>query len=267
MIKHHLMQDYDVDIYAHLWWDASYKDQIIRFEFKDTYEYDAGKEFLKLYKPKSYKFEPQKDFDLSAFNFNNHGVCANEFDAKVCAFNLSSMWYSVQEAYNLALESDVEYDIYVRCRTDLAFTEAIPFDNFAPNQLYVADGRTAGADRHCADWFAYGNMENMNKYCNLKALFPDCNSNGIMHMHEFIENALMTQGCMINFWTVRCYLSQMVNNFILCKDSDGFVAPNTFKSKWESGALAGSANSLTHESYIGRPKEQWPHYAKGWKNE
>ncbi len=177
------------------------------------------------------------------------------------------MWYSVDQAHKLAVDSGIDYDLYVRCRTDLAFTELIQFSNFASNQLYVADGRTAGADRHCADWFAYGNRENMDKYCNLKNLFPIHNANGIMHMHEFIENSLTNQGCMVNFWTVRCYLSQMVNNFASCKDSDGFIDPGVFKKRWESGLLDGSVNSLTNASYTNLPKEEWPHYAQGWENE
>ena len=62
-IKKYLIDNNEVDIYAHLWWDSSYKGKIFRFHSADRFEdRDLDLEFIELYKPKDYIIEIQRKF-------------------------------------------------------------------------------------------------------------------------------------------------------------------------------------------------------------
>jgi len=255
----------DVDVYAHFWWDKSYKDQVIRFEFDDRYEEDEGQAFINLYKPKAYKFEKQEQFDLSGFNFENPGVCTNSLEAKMMAFNCTSMWHSVNRAFDLAKLQGIEYDLYVRCRTDLIFTEKVEWSTLDLDVLYTGDGRIAGEDRIFGDWFSAGNLENMRKYCLLREFFPVYNSNMVIHMHDFLMTALLQLDLTLDYKKIRAQLSMMIPDLESCLDKNKHIDPQVFCRKWSAKELNGSVRSIQANEYKDMNKEDLPHYVKDWK--
>ena len=268
LISENLITD-DVDVFAHFWWDKSYKDQVMRFEFDERYKEDEGQAFIELYDPKAYSFEEQEQFDLSGFSFSNPGVCNDSLDAKVTAFNCTSMWHSVNRAFDLAKQHG-EYDLYVRCRTDLIFMESIDWSTFDPRTLYVGDGRIAGEDRLLGDWFAAGGKYEMSLYCELKNKFAIINANSIYHMHDFmlkglsdivVENQVQLP---IDYKKVRCELSMMIPNLDTCLDNKGHLDPQIFYSKWFSKELDDDIKSIQSHEFKGREKKDLPHYAKEW---
>ena len=88
------MQDYDVDVYAHLWWDSSYKDQIIRFEFKDTYDYDVtyGDGTKVDVKTKERTVPPRENYNCTVADFNTKQKC-DEYAFVSVLNDHSTAWY------------------------------------------------------------------------------------------------------------------------------------------------------------------------------
>ena len=259
----------DVDVFAHFWWDKSYKDQVMRFEFDERYQEDEGQAFIDLYNPKAYSFEKQEQFDLSDFDFTDPGVCDDPLDAKVTAFNCTSMWYSVNRAFDLAKQHG-EYDLYIRCRTDLIFMEKVDWSTFDPKTLYIGDGRIAGEDRILGDWFAAGGRYEMSLYCELKDKFKTINANYVYHMHDFMLKGLSDIvverqiQLPIDYKKVKCELSMMISGLDTCLDSNGHLDPQIFYPKWYAKELDDDIKSIQSSEFKGRKKKDLPHYAKEW---
>jgi len=268
LISENLISD-NVDVYAHFWWDKSYKDQVMRFEFDERYKEDEGQAFINLYNPKAYTFEKQKQFDLSGFNFTDPGVCDDSLDAKVTAFNCTSMWHSVNRAFDLAKQHG-EYDLYVRCRTDLIFMEKIDWSVFDPKTLYIGDGRIAGEDRILGDWFAAGGKYEMSLYCMLKDRFEAINANYVYHMHDFMLKALSDIvvekqiQLPIDYKKVKCELSMMIPGLDTCLDAAGHLDPQVFYLKWYAKELNDDVKSIQSYKFKGKKSNDLPHYAKDW---
>jgi len=260
----------DVDVYAHFWWDKSYKDQVMRFEFDDRYEEDEGQAFVDLYKPKAYKFEKQEQFDMSGFDFTDPGVCADSLDAKVTAFNCTSMWSSVNRAFELARSQNIKYDLYIRCRTDLIFMEKVKLDEIDPKTLFLGDGRIAGEDRLLGDWFSTGGEYEMALYCLLKQKFQELNSRYVYHMHDFMLKGLSDIvverqiQLPLDYKRFRVELSMMIPNLDSCLDKNGHIDPETFYNKWKNKELDDDVVSIQTHEFKGKEKSDLPHYAKEW---
>jgi hypothetical protein len=185
---------HEVDVFAHGWWDESmastqYKDGSTNFIEK------ADKYFCKIYKPVKAIFEKQREFDLSAYDFNKKGVARTPVDTHKCIYHMVSMWHSVKKSHELALSENKKYDFYVRCRTDLVFKDKIEYENLDKDVLYLGDGRIAGVDRIFGDWFACSNLQNMNTYCEMHDLLHEYNKNGLKHMHIFMQRHLKNLNC------------------------------------------------------------------------
>lgn len=193
-IKKCLIDGNDIDVYAHLWWDNSYKNQIVRFHTTNKFpDEDCGHLFKDLYHPVTCSIEPQKDFDLTGWDLENNFIDANQrklFTAKVLFCSLS-MWYSVEEAFNLSLAYGIQYDLYIRARTDLIFMYPLDFNQFDPNILYISDsyyGQQSPGDY--TDWFAIGGLERMKDYVQLGHDFEKYNKNGLIPMRDFVKQSL-----------------------------------------------------------------------------
>lgn len=185
-IHENIIKGNDVDVFMHGWWDKKLENK--RYKPNSTrFAVDADKVFEEIYEPTKTKFEKQKEFDFSKYDFNNLGVTKNPTDARRCIYHMTSMWYSVNESFKLAQSTGKEYDFYVRCRTDLVFKYPINFKKLNKDVLYIGDGRTAGADRHYSDWFACGNKKNMAKYNKIYDNLYELNKSGVLHMHNFVK--------------------------------------------------------------------------------
>lgn len=197
-IKKALLDNNNIDVYAHLWWDNSYQNKIVRFHTTNRFENeDCGQVFKDLYQPKSCMIEPQKEFDLTGWNLDNNFIDADMrklFTAKVLFCSLS-MWYSVAQAFKLAVESNIDYDLYIRARTDLIFMYPLDFSQFDPNILYISDsyyGQQTPGDY--TDWFAIGGKKRMSDFVELSNEYEKYNKNGLIHMKDFVKQSLHNRG-------------------------------------------------------------------------
>lgn len=192
-IDKNIIEGNDVDVFMHGWWDKDLEGK--RYKPNSTrYEKDADKAFEKAYKPVGVKFEKQKKFDFSKYDFKKLGVTKNSEDAFKCMYHMTSMWYSTKESLKLAFDFPRKYDFYIRCRTDLMFKFPIRFEDLNKNILYIGDGRISGSDRFFSDWFACGNKRNMTKYSKIYQELYNLNKNGVKHMHEFVREHLVNDG-------------------------------------------------------------------------
>jgi hypothetical protein len=192
-ILEHLIKLYDADIYAHLWYDESMLGKPFHHEHSDLYK-EKVEDFIHIYNPKKIITEKQIDFDLSQFNMVSREYELLHFSIETIKESIHrqiSQWYSVKKTYEL-IENPHQYDFIIRLRTDSYLTKPIDLNLLRKDILYVQTGIIAGADRKYCDWFAIGNNNVMKYYMNLFEKSVEVFSNGLFHMHRFMEYAIVS---------------------------------------------------------------------------
>ena len=127
-LKKWFLDKYDCDVYIHAWKD-------LESEFKTSHPFARSKthkfteqdyqNILNLYQPKDYYFQSPIIFDVNDIRGPLLGYKLND---------LLSAGYSRQAAFDLVEESGVEYDLVIRTRFDLEFTDYI-----SPECLFLKD--------------------------------------------------------------------------------------------------------------------------------
>jgi len=175
-IKKYLIDNNDVDIYAHLWWDSSYKGKIFRFHSADRFEdRDLDLEFIELYKPKDYIIEIQQKF-MDVYVGSNMEIYGNEISNALLGqtgfFNQMSQYYSKMKANELCEKSGIKYDVIVHLRTDCVIDSGRFLKDTlnkvdSKNQLYMVS-TMHGGPKYCghhpnlpSDWFFVGEPKKM----------------------------------------------------------------------------------------------------------
>lgn len=172
-IQKYLIDNNDVDVYAHLWWDEAYKGKLFRFHSAHRFDNrDLDKEFIELYKPKKCIFEMQRKFvDLSQRNENY------DMFEQIVYFNLLSQNYSKMKSFELCYESGINYDVIVQLRVDCVVDEGRylkdTLQQYDLSQLYMAS-TMEGGPKYCghfpnepSDWFYLGPPEKMKIFVEL----------------------------------------------------------------------------------------------------
>lgn len=150
-LKDHLIDPYNCDVFCHCWHkhdDSAYKND---FNDHDTTPY--GK---------------YTDYDITdVVNFLKPiSFC---FDYPTFSENTKSMLRSITRSNDLKKEyervNNFKYDVVVRVRWDLLYSEKINLHNCAEKQVYLMDrpGGCGGIN----DWFAYGNSNTMDTYAKV----------------------------------------------------------------------------------------------------
>jgi len=125
-LKKWFLDRYDCDIYIHTWKSPNIP-MLSGHKFAQTREYQFTEEdynkILELYQPKDYYFQLPIPFDDTNIKGPHLNYKLN---------SLLSASYSIQAAYNLAKDSEIEYDLVIRTRFDLQFTDYI-----SPNCLFL----------------------------------------------------------------------------------------------------------------------------------
>jgi hypothetical protein len=194
-----ILQNNDVDVFAHLWWDDSYQGKTFSWESMETYpvDYNPIDEFKEKFRPKNIIVEPHKPKEF--FGYSNYSQkCL--FDSSIQGDIVRSMmlrqvsqWYSIKQS--MSFEELKDYDIIIRTRTDLRFEEHIDFSRFVMDKVYMMDGSLqCGGNRHYQDWFWFGPKEYVlsinNTYDRTFTFFGD----GIRHMHELVQHSITEEG-------------------------------------------------------------------------
>jgi hypothetical protein len=194
-ILEHLIKLYDTDVYAHLWYHESMLGKSFHHEHLDDVYKEKIEDFINIYNPRKIKTEKQIDFDLAGFNIVSQEPELRHLSKQVikeAIFRQLSQWYSVKKTYEL-IENPEQYDFIIRLRTDSYLTQPINLNLLVKDVLYVQTGTGAGADRKYCDWFAIGNNAVMKHYMNTYEKAIEVFSTGLLHMHRFVEYALVSR--------------------------------------------------------------------------
>jgi hypothetical protein len=117
-LKKWFLDRYDCDVYIHTWEDTN-TIFTSSHNFTETRHYQFTKEdyqkILDLYQPKAYIFQ-------KPIKFEDKGIIGN---LGFTLDGLLSSWLSIQSCFNLVEESDIKYDLVIKTRFDLQFTNYI----------------------------------------------------------------------------------------------------------------------------------------------
>jgi hypothetical protein len=187
-----LMNDYNIDVYAHFWWADEYKGENFAWNSQLTYskDYDPIKMFNAKMNPKVLLFEKYPQFDLSDFQMVSQMEFPLDPDVvEKSIYRQKSQWTSVKKSIEM-IEGD--YDLVIRARTDLVFKEKVPLGWCRERGIYMMDGSLqAGKGREYCDWFYCGSQKEMKEFDPLK-VYDDFYKNGIRHMHELVQHTFTT---------------------------------------------------------------------------
>ena len=241
-IKLNLIEGYDVDVYAHGWWHESYKGKVIAFESEKTFDKnkEASDVFNEVYKPVRSVFEPQVDFSKYMNRYDmSKNFCGIENDifVKKAIFTQLSSLYSIMMADQVLGPDRSNYDVVARVRTDLLFDQKVKWENFAGESLKVSDGRPVAGWGPFCDWFAFGDPISMLAYANMYSFHYAFNSKGLIHVHEFVEHSLKSQGVPLQIVDVGCKL---------------------YRGHQKEG-MHRKIETYTHAS-LASEKDKWPHF-------
>jgi 2-polyprenyl-3-methyl-5-hydroxy-6-metoxy-1,4-benzoquinol methylase len=201
-INKYIIANNDVDIYAHLWWDSSYKGQIIRFHSADRFETrDMDKEFIELYKPKDYIIEVQRKFvdTYKGPPTTYADEKTNILFGQINYFNQLSQYYSKMKANELCEKSGIKYDLVVHLRTDCVvdhnryFIDSIRSTNYKNELLLVST--MGGGPKYCghhpnipSDWFFVGPPNKMSLFTKaLYELLYVYRKYEVLHIQDYLK--------------------------------------------------------------------------------
>lgn len=203
-IKKYLMDNNDVDVYAHLWWHTSYKGQKFSFNSTDCFvNRDMDKEFIELYKPKNYIIELQRKF-LTRYTGENSDDKLNVLTSQINYFNLLSQYYSKMKSNELSENSGIKYDVVVHLRTDcLVKPNRYLIDTLKMcdyNNCLCLSSNAYESEEYCltqdavpTDWFSIGNPEMMSIFTKqlyelLRGYRTSDLINNNLHLNNVLKN-------------------------------------------------------------------------------
>ena len=194
-----LFEKNDVDVFAHFWWDESYKGKPFVWESSDRYpeDYDPLEVFSKKFKPKWTFVEahkPKEFFGYSDFPGNCVFEPNMESDfARSIITRQRSQWYSI--FWSMSHPNLEDYDMIIRARTDLEFERPLDLSEYDPGKVYMMNGALqCGGDRYYQDWFWFGPYKSMMKINKTYDKILPFYKNGLRHMHELMEHSIVTSG-------------------------------------------------------------------------
>jgi hypothetical protein len=194
--------DLDVDKYASFWWDDSYQNKFYKMHFSEkTSHFNMAEELINKLKPKKYKIEKYKYFDISFVESFNRETWS-ESDIKfyrlmtpIVLYGLLSQTYSTRNSFNLT--EDIS-EVYIRSRSDLILTKPlkkiISNLDFESNKIYFQSSMNGGhlyagefPNKPC-DWFFAGNRYVMDLFTkNWHSIIFEIFKNGIIHTNDLLK--------------------------------------------------------------------------------
>lgn len=185
-----IINQYPGDVYGSFW------------DTTDRNSDDNKDNFIKFYNPKKVEIENLSNFHKTTTNIIRENVKfpdSLEFiydkktvETKMYPLNLIAMYYKIWKANQLSI--DTEYDIVVRCRTDIFPTkvniEKNNFLNIPPEYVFTSWLNCIGI----CDYFAFGNQEIMNYYSSVFLYLTDYLKRGhYFHLPEHLLLAHLSQ--------------------------------------------------------------------------
>lgn len=184
-IIENVIGDYDVDVYAHLWFDddlqtkpykgggnGGWKEQRISS--------NAIEDFKRIFNPKELIVEPsrkfydryhEEDFELSQKKYWDHSIDnplePNFMERQIN--NCLSYFYSLSEVNKLKQLTEYtekfKYDYVVRCRTDCMVGTKIKFEDYDPQVFHASS--LMQQPPFINDWFNFGGSDIMEVFMGI----------------------------------------------------------------------------------------------------
>lgn len=216
-IQECLMQDYDVDVFAHTWYregdlmrdDGSSEWSSLRYTQNPTDLIE------KIYHPLDLCVEEPIDFYsnsiLHQYNFKPtlEAYMPHFLTEKGLVYYINlvhSMWYSIYRSNKLKCDYELlhgfTYDVVVRCRFDALYAKPVKYDQYNLTAINVS--HNAGDLEHpqIRDWFAFSNSKNMDIYADLinnlqilNDMVSDTDRANEMFLHQHISNNNLQHVC------------------------------------------------------------------------
>jgi hypothetical protein len=190
-----ILSNNDVDVFAHMWWDESYKGKSFVWESKDKYpeDYSPMDKFEELFKPKWTFIEAHKPKEFFGYDkFPTISLFDSSMDIDVIRSIVTrqrSQWYSIH--WSMSHPDLDDYDLIVRARTDLTFEQPINFSDYDVDKVHMMDGSLqCGGDRHYQDWFWFGPPNYMRQINKTYEKILPFYKNGLKHMHELMLHSI-----------------------------------------------------------------------------
>jgi hypothetical protein len=202
----------NVDVYAHTWWDDSYRNKCYKMHFTEKFGDENLSHVLEnKFSVKKIKVEKSKKFDISFIKkFNpmtwgdydfNHNWIPMSLDyyrmmTPILLLSVLSQTYTAYQSYQLS--NLQEYDVCIKSRNDILFTKSLKnlIENLdlSDNNIYFQSSTTGGhlyagefPDKPC-DWFFVGSPKAVGLF--LKKWHESVSieyTHGIIHTNEYVK--------------------------------------------------------------------------------
>lgn len=127
-IYNYFIKNNNIDIFAHFYWDESYKGKVNRLHMNERFDINENpiKIFENLYNPKKIIYENcPNDYDGSDFKIQGHNandikndILYSKIMASFAIYCFYCRFYSIKKCLNL-IDNINEYDLVIIIRTDL----------------------------------------------------------------------------------------------------------------------------------------------------
>jgi hypothetical protein len=197
LILKNVIQNYSVDVFAHLWFDNKLISAPYKFGGnggweKQRIEYNAIENFYNKYNPTLIKVEESKSFKNNFLKETYHGSLMrykrgsinNPLEPNFTERdinNIFSYYYSLNKVCLLKKEyeytNDFKYDLVIRMRTDSLVHTKLNYSSVEDNVLYYSANQNQ-PDGMINDWLNYGKSNVMDCFMGcypiMEYLIEDC---------------------------------------------------------------------------------------------
>lgn len=190
-IKEHFLDGLgEFDIFANLQWSENWENQKIHHEFNNVFKENELDNFKSLYgnlNLKSLKVNKPFEFDTSFYDktSDDPSLPLTLDQSRDILYRFKSQYQGILDCVNL-VENPLDYEYFIRVRTDLIFKNKLDLRDFHSNSIINQDGFCAGYDRNYSDWFFIVPSDKINFFKSLSNV-EEYFKNGIIHMHKIIE--------------------------------------------------------------------------------
>mgnify|MGYP006266847405 CR=1 FL=1 len=194
-IKENVIRNYDVDVFAHLWFDEDLQTKPYKYGGNGDWvnqriPQNAIENFKEIYNPVSIIVEPSRKFKNTKIHFETSlkrywsGAIDNPLEPDYqnrTINNTLSYFYSLNEVNKLKklyeYENDFKYDWVVRCRTDSIVQTKMQYKIYNPEVINFS-GLMNQPDGMINDWFNFGGSDVMDAYMSVfsvsQLIFEKC---------------------------------------------------------------------------------------------
>lgn len=212
-IKQNVIGDYNVDVFAHLWFDEDLQVKPYKYGgagnwINQRISKNAIEKFIEIYNPVDIIVEPSKVFKDSKIHFDAslkrywQGAINNPLypDYRNQTINnCLSYFYSLNEVNKLKklyeYKHDFKYDWVIRCRTDSIVHTKMHYSMYNPEVINFSDIMNQ-PDGMINDWFDFGGSEVMDAFMSIfsvsQLIFNKCmKENEEAWCHELLHRKMI----------------------------------------------------------------------------